>query len=79
MIATELKMDGDKILGADDFVAKYLEDNDDAFYKEPAKAPEESPQPLPQFVAPSQGAESKPDDGTGGFNFNFTPVTSATK
>lgn len=44
-----LKMDGDMILGADDFRAKYQEVNSDAFpvKAEPAPEPEK---PLPKFV-----------------------------
>ena len=47
-----LKMDGDKILGADDFRAKYQETNPDAF---PIKieTPPEPEKPLPKFVEPT--------------------------
>lgn len=48
-----LKMDGSKILGADDFKAKYEETNPDAF---PVVTPEPSPatdKPLPKFVEPT--------------------------
>ena len=46
-----LKMDGDKILGADDFKAKYQETNSDAFpiKKDPAPAPAPD-STLPKFV-----------------------------
>lgn len=49
-----LKMDGDMILGADDFRAKYQEANSDAFpvKAEPAPAPEPE-KPLPEFVQPT--------------------------
>jgi len=49
-----LKMDGDKILGADDFRAKYQENNPDAFpvvTPEPAPAPDDKP--APKFVGPT--------------------------
>ena len=54
-----LKMDGDKILGADDFRAKYQETNPDAFpvaKEEPAPEPEK---PLPQFMGPTGAPEGK--------------------
>lgn len=73
MVSKELKMDGDKILGADDFVTAYSTENEDAFYveKEPEPIPE---QPLPTFVQPTSGTPQEVDDGTGGFNFHFTGV-----
>ena len=56
--SAELKMDGDKILGADDFKLKYAEENAEAFAvkAEPAPAPEpEAPKPI--FVQPTGGTE----------------------
>ena len=49
----ELKMDGDKILGADDFTAKYQAENADAFVvkKDPEPAP--TADPKPKFVEPT--------------------------
>lgn len=54
----ELKMDGDKILGADDFLAKYAEENAEAFVKQadPTPAPTSEPQ-KPTFVQPTGGTE----------------------
>lgn len=71
MIAKELKMDNDKILGADDFVTTYSADNADAFVVD-TPAPEPTPQPKPKFVDPTGG----PDPTAGGneFSFNFTGV-----
>lgn len=59
LIAKDLKMEGDKILGAEDFVVAYSTDNADAFATE-APAPTETPkvQP-PQFVAPTSGGATK--------------------
>ena len=52
-----LKMDGDMILGADDFRMKYQEANPDAFPKaEPAKP--EPAKPLPEFVQPTGAPET---------------------
>ena len=49
-----LKMDGDSIMGADDFRTKYAAENEDAFIVE--KAPEPELPPIPTFVSatPSQ-------------------------
>ena len=71
MIAKELKMDNDKILGADDFVTAYSADNADAFVVE-TPAPDPTPQPpKPKFVDPTSG----PDPSSGNeFAFNFTGV-----
>lgn len=71
MIAKELKMDNDKILGADDFVTAYSADNADAFVVDKPE-PEPTPQPKPKFVDPTSG----PDPAAGGneFSFNFTGV-----
>lgn len=45
-----LKMDGDMILGADDFRMKYQENNSDAFQVKAEPAPAEPKQSLPKFV-----------------------------
>lgn len=70
MIAKELKMDNNKILGADDFVTSYTVDNADAFVVEQAEP--EPQKPKPTFVNPTGGS----DPGAGGseFAFNFTGV-----
>lgn len=48
-----LKMDGDMILGADDFRTKYQESNPDAFPVKAEPAPAEPVKPLPEFVQPT--------------------------
>ena len=53
-----LKMDGDMILGADDFRAKYQEANPDAFPIQVEPAPAEPDKPLPKFVEPTGAPES---------------------
>ena len=75
MIAKELKMDGDKILGADDFVNAYSADNEDAFFVEVDPEPEDnsSKQSLPQFIDSTPGNDSGSSEG---FHFNFTGVRS---
>lgn len=73
MIAKDLKMDGDKILGADDFVNAYSADNEDAFFVEVDPEPEDnsSKQSLPQFIDSTPGNDGGSSEG---FHFNFTGV-----
>lgn len=83
MIARQLQMEGNKLLGREDFVEAYSAENADAFkVAEPDPVPTPEPEPIPEpttptpvptFVAPTPG----PTPGTGnetGFNFNFTGV-----
>jgi len=80
MIAKQLKMENNSITGADEFAREYEQSNEDAFITEyvPDEDEEElSPQPKPQFVGSTPGAENTASgDPTGGFlgAFNFTPV-----
>lgn len=56
--SAELKMDGDKILGADDFLSKYAEENAEAFVTKTEPTPAPAPQPSkPEFVQPTGGTE----------------------
>lgn len=73
MLAKNLQMEGDKILGAEDFVTAYATENDDAFVKkDDGQTP--PPEPKPQFVAPT-GQQNPPDGGKPNpFNFHFTGV-----
>ena len=76
MKAKELKMDKDKILGADDFVAAYKVDNSDSFVTQQETPPESgADDSTPHFIQPStnQGGGDN-NDPTGGFHFNFTGV-----
>lgn len=73
MIAKELKMDGDKILGADDFVSAYSTDNADAFVKETPEPQQQ--QPKPQFTQQMQSNNNQPQqDNSNPFNFHFMGV-----
>lgn len=75
MIAKELKMEGDKILGADDFVTAYSTDNADAFVVE-KQEPEQPSQPKPQFsqsVNPNMQQQQQPA-GDNPFGFHFAQV-----
>lgn len=71
MIAKELKMDGDKILGAEDFVSSYTVNNADAFVVE------DTPQNTalkPTFVSPTTQEPPKKDVGAFDNAFNFVGV-----
>ena len=74
MIDAHLKLDGDKILGASDFMDKYSKDNPDAL---PVSTDDDSapnPETLPQFVA-STGNPTTPDTANAFLNaFHFTGV-----
>lgn len=74
MIAKGLKMDGDKILGADDYVTAYSVDNADAFVVE--KPAEETPAetPKPTFTQPTSPNIDKPQNNANSFGFNFIGV-----
>lgn len=73
MIDKELKMEGDKILGADDFVTAYSTDNADAFVvEEPKKEPE---QPKPTFSQSVQPNIQQPQNANADpFGFNFLGI-----
>lgn len=75
MIGKELKMDGNMILGAEDFVAAYTKDNADAFVVATPDPTPDPPKPKPTFVSPTQGGEPN-NDPTGGFAnaFHFTEI-----
>lgn len=80
MIAKQLKMEGDSILGAEDFVKAYEETNQDAFISEydyDNYDDDDYEEPKPQFVSSTPGAEDvHTPDPTGGFlnAFHFNPV-----
>ena len=69
MMAKELKMDNDTILGAEDFVNAYASENADAFVVE-----NPTPKPSPQFVNSTPGNTPPDPNNTNGFKFNFTGV-----
>ncbi len=77
MIAKELKMDGDKILGAEDFVTSYSTDNADAFVKEEPK-PEPQETPKPKFSSSLNPDKSNPNelnsDNSNPFGFHFNAI-----
>ena len=77
MLEKALKMEGDKIIGADDFTKLYEEQNADAFmteddyYTGDENTVEDDS--APHFVDSTPGASGAPDPN-GGFHFNFTGV-----
>lgn len=78
MLAKQLKMENDSILGADDFLKSYTESNQDAFITEiDLNQFNESSESKPQFVGSTPGAEDvNANDPTGGFlnAMHFTPI-----
>ena len=76
MLDKKLKMEGEAILGAEDFRTAYAKDNEDSFVVEqPDPTPEPEPdKPKPHFAGPTgnepQGAGGKPNP----FKFNFAGV-----
>lgn len=79
MIAKQLKMEGNSILGAEDFAKSYEEANADAFMTsyDDDSDDDYDEDPKPQFVSSTPGAEdAHTPDPTGGFlnAFHFTPV-----
>lgn len=79
MIAKQLKMEGNSILGAEDFTKSYEEANADAFMTsyDDDFDDDYDEDPKPQFVSSTPGAEdAHTPDPTGGFlnAFHFTPV-----
>ena len=68
MLAQNLQMDGDKIIGAEDFVTSYSQDYTDSFVQptEPAKPVEPA---KPTFVAPTGTKPPINNDNPFGFNF----------
>lgn len=72
MIAKELKMEGDKILGADDFFNTYATEDPNAFITEPKQ--EEPKQPKPTFAQPTSPNIDNKQEAVTDFGFNFIGV-----
>ena len=82
MIDKNLQMEGDKLIGGDDFRAAYATDNEDAFYVEPEPASEPEyifeedskpteQAPIPTMVASTPGASTVEDES---FDFGIVGV-----
>lgn len=83
MIDKGLQMEGDKLIGSDDFRDAYATENDDAFVtekepdpvetpiEEPTPEPTEQNAPIPTFVASTSGAPQADEDT---FDFGFVGV-----
>ena len=79
MIKRNLEMEDGKILGREDFVNKYAEENADAFKVdepvEPTPEPEPEPQPEPEPAPPTfVGATPGPEPTEKEFDFGFVGV-----
>ena len=72
MLAKNLTVENGTIIGAEDFVSMYTKDNADAFIVEE----QDTKEPKPTFVAPTDKKEQQGEDPTGGFAsaFHFTPI-----
>ncbi len=73
MIAKGLQMEDGKLIGGEDFVGMYSQDNADAFVVEKPEEPTPAPTPAPTIVAPTPGPESESSDADV-FKFNFQSV-----
>ena len=69
MIAKDLKLENDTIIGADDFVKIYSNDNADAFVVD-----NPTPDNKPKFTNPTPGAGETPSENGFIKAFNFTGV-----
>lgn len=75
MINENLKFENNEIVGADDFVKKYLENNEDAFITEADDISTPESNQLPQFVSTTQGGQPTPVESNAFINaFHFTGV-----
>lgn len=72
MIAKDLKMEGDTIIGADDFVKAYAAENEDSFVKEEKKPDPKTP--TPKFVDVTSNPEPPKPNDPNQFNFSFMGV-----
>lgn len=71
MLAKGLQMEGDQLIGGEDFVKMYSQDNADAFVTE---KPKQDPAPAaPTIVAPTPGPQNSQPDANA-FNFNFRGI-----
>ncbi len=62
LLEKDLKLENDKIIGAEDFVQMYQTENADAFVIENPNNPTPPEPPKPQFVNPTQGSEPAPTE-----------------
>lgn len=72
LIAKELKMEGDTIVGANDFVKTYKAENEDSFVKDEPKT--EPTTPTPKFAGATGGQEPPKSTDPNQFNFSFMGV-----
>ena len=73
MLAKNLQMENDVIIGATDFMTAYSQENEDAFVKEDAGAQNPS-QPAPHFVGSTNSGADNNGSNSNPFDFNFIGV-----
>lgn len=73
MLAKNLQMENDVIIGATDFVTAYAKDNADAFVAENQTPPPQETQPKPHFVDSTQ-QQSQQENDPNPISFNFMGV-----
>lgn len=76
MMAKELQMEGDTLIGANDFVTAYAKDNEDAFVVEasPNEGDNSQNQNLPHFVDSTNGSGNGGGGESTPFKFDFLGV-----
>ncbi len=74
MLSKNLQVENDRIIGAEDFVSMYSQENADAFVVESENNGQAHQKPM--FVASTQDTNPVPEDSTGGFSkaFHFNYV-----
>jgi uncharacterized protein YoxC len=75
MVGKQLTMSDGKIMGAEDFVNEYTQNNADAFVVETPSQPAQPSEPKPQFVTTTPGLQ-QPNAESNLFHFNFVGVRS---
>ena len=73
MLAKNLQMENDVIIGATDFMTAYSQENEDAFVKEDTGAQNPS-QPAPHFVGSTNSGADNNGSNPNPFEFNFIGV-----
>ena len=72
MLAKNLQMENDVIIGATDFMNAYSQENEDAFVKESAEP--QPPTPAPHFVGSTNSGADNNGANPNPFDFNFIGV-----
>lgn len=73
MLAKNLQMENNVIIGATDFMNAYSQENEDAFVKE-TNEPDTPPAPAPHFVGSTNSGADNNGTNSNPFDFNFIGV-----